>query len=156
MNIKLLLKLQPLLEELDDLSCRAIEVEKLVKYVAENEVDFKDSQSLIDALDRNFLKQFPLILQKITLEESLVPVEFPVQIQKKKYRVKGEIWMIHKNDQDPFPSSPHAHNCDRNLSLHLGNGKLFRKREFFGNANRKHFLALRDLVSNVELPPLEI
>ena len=100
--------------------------------------------------------QFPLILQKISVEESLVPSGIPVQVQKKKYRVKGEIWMIHKNDADPFPSSPHAHNCDTNLSLHLGNGKLFRKREFVGNANRKHFLALRALVVNVELPPLEI
>jgi hypothetical protein len=155
MNINMLLKLEPLLEELDNLACRTIDVEKLVKYVVENELDFKDSQSLVDALDKEFLGQFPLILQKIILEEAVVPLEIPVQIQKKKYRVNGEVWMIHQNDADPFPSSPHAHNYDRNLSLHLGNAKLFRKREFVGNANWKNFLALRSKVINVDLPPLE-
>ena len=155
MNIKILLKLQPLLEELDNLACRTIDVEKLVKYVSENELDFENSQSLFDALGKEFLGQFPLILQKIIVEQAVVPHDIPVQILKKKYRINGEVWIIHQNDADPFPSSPHAHNYDRNLSLHLGNAKLFRKREFVGNANWKNFLALRAKVINVELPPLE-
>jgi len=25
------------------------------------------------------------------------------------YRVAGEVWRVHKNDPDPYPSRPHAH-----------------------------------------------
>jgi hypothetical protein len=27
----------------------------------------------------------------------------------KDYRVGGEVWRVHKNDPDPYPSRPHAH-----------------------------------------------
>jgi len=27
----------------------------------------------------------------------------------KDFKVSGEVWRIHKNDTDPFPSRPHAH-----------------------------------------------
>lgn len=155
MNISVLLRIEPLLDDIKRLSSRAIDVAVLLKYIEENGIAFNDSKSLVDALDESFLHQFPLILQEISLEESLIPTEVPVQIQKKRYRVNGEIWEIHKSDVDPFPSSPHAHNYDKNLSLHLGNGRLYRKRNFVGMAKRKEFLALRDRVTCVELPPLE-
>lgn len=46
------------------------------------------------------------------------------------YRVGGEVWRVHKNDPDPFPSRPHAH-CVGGSSrfvgckLHLGTRQLF-------------------------------
>lgn len=53
------------------------------------------------------------------------------------FRVDGEIWRVHKNDADPFPSNPHAHcvgGAKRfiGLTLHLGTGELFRSRASTG------------------------
>jgi hypothetical protein len=51
-------------------------------------------------------------------------------ILEKDYRVGGEVWRVHKNDADPFPSRPHAH-CIGGRSrfigckLHLGTRQLF-------------------------------
>lgn len=41
------------------------------------------------------------------------------------YRVGGEVWRVHKNDADPYPSRPHAHciagaNRFKGCTLHLG------------------------------------
>lgn len=53
------------------------------------------------------------------------------------YRVSGEIWQVHKNDADPYPSKPHAHcvgGAKRfvGLTLHLGTAELFDKRRALG------------------------
>jgi hypothetical protein len=44
------------------------------------------------------------------------------------YRIKGEVWRVHKGDADPYPSKPHAHcvgGAKRfvGLTLHLGTGE---------------------------------
>lgn len=46
------------------------------------------------------------------------------------FKVKGEIWRVHKSDPDPLPSKPHAHCIDgsdrfKGCKLHLGTGHLF-------------------------------
>jgi hypothetical protein len=58
-----------------------------------------------------------------------VSVDGRMLIQKD-YRVAGEVWRVHKNDPDPFPSRPHAHcvgGAKRfiGLKLHLGTAQLF-------------------------------
>ena len=55
----------------------------------------------------------------------------------KDYRVKGEVWRVHKSDADPFPSNPHAHCIDGTerfigCTLHLGTRELYRKRKTTG------------------------
>ncbi|WP_156355709.1 hypothetical protein [Achromobacter sp. 2789STDY5608615] len=50
------------------------------------------------------------------------------------YRVGGEVWQVHKNDADPYPSRPHAHCISgparlRGCTLHLGTAELFRGRQ---------------------------
>jgi hypothetical protein len=72
-----------------------------------------------------------------------------------KVRVAGEQWCIHRNDADPFPSSPHAHNYPQRLKLHLGNGDLYRGRSIVGNVGRKALERIRNKISHVPLPPLE-
>lgn len=96
------------------------------------------------------------ILEKVVFETSIIPAGTSCFINKKKYKVKGEVWVVHKNDVDPFPSSPHAHNYDQNIVMHLGNGNLYRGREYQSQAKRKDFLLLRSRIKNVELPELEI
>jgi|ERR1017187_2421150 hypothetical protein len=46
------------------------------------------------------------------------------------YRVAGEVWRVHKNDPDPYPSRPHAHCISGSrrfigCKLHLGTRQLF-------------------------------
>ncbi|SRR5258705_7871236 len=58
-------------------------------------------------------------------------------LMQKDYRVKGEVWRVHKGDADPYPSSPHAHcvgGADRfvGLKLHLGTAELYKGREPLG------------------------
>jgi hypothetical protein len=46
------------------------------------------------------------------------------------FNVDGEIWRVHKNDPDPYPSNPHAH-CIAGAKrfvgckLHLGTAALY-------------------------------
>ena len=113
-------------------------------------------EEAIQHLDELFLSQFPTFTERIVLERTILPPELPVLVRKKQYKVSGEVWTVHQNDADPFPSSPHAHNYDQKLVMHLGNGKLYRKRDFVATVRRKDFLQLRSLIKNVSLPPLEI
>lgn len=53
------------------------------------------------------------------------------------YRVKGEVWRVHKGDADPYPSKPHAHcvgGAKRfvGLTLHLGTAELYDGRKPLG------------------------
>src|SRR3989454_10313685 len=46
------------------------------------------------------------------------------------FKVSGDIWRVHLNDADPYPSKPHAHcigGTKRFIGkkLHLGTGQLF-------------------------------
>lgn len=54
---------------------------------------------------------------------------------KERRKEKGEIWEIHKNDKDPFPSNPHAHNIETGEKLDLNNGNIYDSRT--GNVIRK-------------------
>ncbi len=53
------------------------------------------------------------------------------------YRVKGEVWRVHKCDADPYPSNPHAHCVDGarrfiGCTLHLGTAELYDGRKPLG------------------------
>ncbi len=70
----------------------------------------------------------------------------------KDYHVGGEIWRVHKNDPDPFPSKPHAH-CIAGpkrllgCKLHLGTAELFNGKESIGRyLEDKKFDRLIELV----------
>lgn len=104
----------------------------------------------------DFSKYYPETLCEVELEESIVPGDIPVSLTEQTVRAKGEIWRIHKNDADPFPSNPHAHNYPKNLVAHLGNGDLYRKRKVLGKLKKKDLINLRELITNVTLPKLEV
>lgn len=58
-------------------------------------------------------------------------------IVEKDFKVSGEVWRVHKNDADPYPSNPHAHcvgGAKRFIgcTLHLGTGDLFKERKALG------------------------
>lgn len=134
---------------------RVLDSSKVAEYLATKGIQPKSIEETIQHLDEQFLSQFPAFTERIFLTSTVLPSELPVLLRKKRYKVSGEIWTIHQNDVDPFPSSPHAHNYDQNLVMHLGNGKLYRKRDFVAIAKRKEFLQLRSLIKELVLPPLE-
>ncbi|HTF94727.1 MAG TPA: hypothetical protein VL995_01220 [Cellvibrio sp.] len=151
-----LVKIESFLEEIEDKLSRSLSAEKILNYLLERNVNIDNMEQVAASLKTEFLDQFPFVYKKIVCAETLLPSEVPIEISKKKYRVKGEVWVVHKNDVDPFPSSPHAHNYDQNFVMHLGNGKIYRNREYVTTAKKKQFLALREQIDNVTLPPLEI
>src|SRR4051812_27073942 len=73
-------------------------------------------------------------------------------VLEKDYRVGGEVWRVHKNDPDPFPSRPHAHCIEGKeryvgCKLHLGTAALYRGREAAGRfLSPKQFVRLIELI----------
>lgn len=111
---------------------------------------------MIDLLkDYDFKKENIEILGEIELEESILPQGTIRLLTEQTVKVKGEVWIIHKNDVDPFPSSPHAHNYDSGVSLHLGTGEFFDKRQSKGFLKCKKLKLVRDKISGHKLPKLE-
>lgn len=122
-----------------------------------------DSGEILGLLaDYNFARLRPQKLCEVVLEESIVPAGVPVLLTEAEVKLKGEKWTIHKNDADPFPSSPHAHNYEQGLKMDLRTGDLYQRnaRVACGRVEKKYLLKLRDLVEHknatIALPPLAI
>jgi len=94
----------------------------------------------------------------LNLDFSIIPDGVIRRLTEAKIRQKGEVWMIHKNDLDPFPSNPHAHNYESGHTLHLGTGHLFLQRKYVGKIRRKDLRLLRTkiLKANISLLGLEM
>jgi hypothetical protein len=98
-------------------------------------------------------------LKKIVItDDEIIPEEY---IFKRKVRIKekGQIWVIHKNDVDPIPSNPHAHNLNSNIKLDLGNGDCFIKKKWVYNIGKKQLLSIREKAEKVfegSLPKLKL
>ena len=135
---------------------RVLDPHKVAEHLISKGISVDVEAKVLLHLDAEFLSQFPSFIDRVILDGSVIPSEIPVYVRKKRYRISGEVWVVHQNDVDPFPSSPHAHNYDENLVMHLGNGKLYRKREYITTAKQKKFIQLRELIKNIQLPPLEI
>lgn len=112
------------------------------------------SEKMIELLwDYNFAK--PDVVGQIELDESILPEGTPKLLTEQTVKVKGEVWVIHKNDEDPFPSTPHAHNYDSGISLHLGTGEFFKKRTSKGFLECKKLKLVREKIKDHELPLLD-
>lgn len=105
--------------------------------------------------DFNFKKIKPELLGKVELQDSILPDGVPRILTEETIKVKGEIWRIHKNDADSFPSSPHAHNYESGVVLHLGTGEIFKvaNRTSLGTIGCKKLLRLRGELGSFVLPP---
>ena len=78
------------------------------------------------------------------------------------FKVGGDVWRVHNNDADPFPSIPHAHFVGGTkrfigCTLHLGTAELFRKREPLGRRlEESQFKRLIELIQpkfpDIKLP----
>jgi hypothetical protein len=103
----------------------------------------------------DFRQSHPEVLAEFELEDGILPDDIVRLLTEKTIKVKGEIWRVHKNDADPFPSVPHAHNYEAGIRLHLGNGELFNwDRQRVGNIGEKKLKAVREKLNGIPLPPL--
>jgi len=101
-------------------------------------------------------------------ESEFVEVEFSVSpippktlrsMNEVSVRRDGCVWRVHKNDPDPFPSKPHAHNTESGLKMHLGTGRLYhRSTDTEKSIDKKLLLFIRTELSQkgLALPPLQI
>ncbi len=152
-----IVKIRELICEIEGYVGSKLNFEDVAEYlISKGVTETPDAKSVAAMLNSDdFTKIGRKIEQRIIIEDTLLPEDLPVRLEKKKFKIKGEIWDVHLNDVDPFPSSPHAHNYYESLVMHLGNGKLYRKREYVKTVKRKELLKLRKMIHHVELPELE-
>lgn len=113
-----------------------------------------NEDSLTEALRRcKSIEELPELIAIVEFDESIVPTGTEHGLYEELVKHKGEQWFIHKHDADPFPSNPHAHNYEKGLKLHLGNGLLYFGTKQVGSLSKKVLLSLREKVKHVELPP---
>ena len=119
------------------------------------------SQEILGLLaDYNFVRLRPVKLGEIVLAESIIPPGVPISLTEAEVKLKGEKWVVHKNDADPFPSSPHAHNYENRLKMDLRTGDLYQGKSRvpcarMGKAQLiefRHRLAQKN--ASIHLPPL--
>ena len=116
------------------------------------DVDFEEAKKLLTAFD------FNEIINKIEVQSEIIPRDLLIQF-KVKIKSKGLIWIIHKNDKDPFPSNPHAHELDNNIKLDLSDGKCYKKKQLIYTLKKRDLLIIREEANKKfkgELPELEI
>lgn len=148
-------KVESVIYDYEEKFRRVLSPQDITRHILENKIPTDNIHTAISSIDIDFFLKYREFSDRIVLTDSAIPPGIPISINKQKYKLKGEIWIVHKYDADPFPSSPHAHNYQQNIVMHLGNGGLYRKRDHLGFANRKVFLDLRSCIKNVCLPPLE-
>ena len=99
------------------------------------------------------------MLCEIAFEHSPIPDKYPRLLLEVTIKREGCAWRIHKNDSDPFPSNPHAHNVETGLKLDLSNEKLYLGTKDTGeNISKKNldFIRLRAKEKAIQLPTLSL
>lgn len=116
----------------------------------EKKLNARDIIKLLNEFD--FGKYHPEKLTEIYFSEgeTIIPEGTIARLDEKQIAVKGEVWTVHKNDVDPWPSSPHAHNYDAGLKLQLGTGELFSSstRKPAGKITSKNLAMLRSKLTS--------
>ncbi|MCT0216880.1 hypothetical protein KQ298_11170 [Synechococcus sp. CS-1330] len=101
----------------------------------------------------DFKQHKPEILAEFTEREPLIPSGIPRLLTERTVKVKGEIWRVHTNDADGFPSIPHAHNYETGVVLDLGNGAMYdRNRNQIRKLSCKKLLLIRGKLTGIHLP----
>lgn len=115
-----------------------------------------DEETFVAELSKcKSIKELPEVIGCAEFEESILHENGSNIAFDEFVKSQGEQWFIHKHDADPFPSNPHAHNYQKGLKLHLGNGKLYSGTKLVGRLRKKSFLALREKVKYIDLPDLD-
>jgi hypothetical protein len=106
-------------------------------------------------LQKGIDQKYPRYAEVIRISEDLIPDSLTRLLFEKRIKQNGQIWVIHLYDPDDILSCPHAHNLETGLKLHLGNGGLYSKKKLVGKIGRKKLIKLRNMIKDIDLPPLE-
>ena len=117
-----------------------------------SQLDKEKILGLVGSYD--FRRLFPEVLAMVTLDESIIPPGVLRRLDEKTIKSKGEVWRIHKNDSDPFPSNPHAINLESGLKLNLSTGDLYLKTTPVGQISKKDLIRIREKAQGIQLPPI--
>ena len=99
------------------------------------------------------------LIAQFTLKEPIIKRKNSRQFLLEIYlKLFGEKWAIYKNDPDPFPSDPHAHNLDRNMKLDFRNGDLYKNNKVVDRLSKKDLIKFRSTpeLSSIQLPAINI
>lgn len=116
------------------------------------DIEYEEAFNLLFDFD------FATVFNKVQTSQEIIPEDLLIKF-KVRIKSKGLIWAIHKNDADPFPSNPHAHQIDNNIKLDLSNGNCYRMRQHIATIKKKDLVAIRHAASKVfkgKLPNLAI
>jgi hypothetical protein len=73
-------------------------------------------------------------------------------------KVDRTVWEILRNDKEPFPSNPHAHNEVEDIDMDLSNGKLYHDGEYVSRLRQKEVVNFRNRIlekyPDIRLPDL--
>lgn len=117
--------------------------------------DWDKEKVLRTVVNSEVLRKYPVIQEEVVIDQPIIPDNVIRSIDEERVKFRGEKWVVHKNDPDPFPSNPHAHNYEAGLKLHLGNGELYRGTKLSGKVPCKKLKMLRSLFSKTRMPKLE-
>lgn len=77
-------------------------------------------------------------------------------LEKATIKIDGHIYKIYKNDLDPLPSQPHAHDLIEHVKIHLGTGEKYRNSWPIGKKlHRKDLKELRAMIHQ-QMPDLTL
>ena len=97
------------------------------------------------------------IVDDVELDHSPIPSECLRRLDEITIKKDGQIWRIHKNDNDTFPSNPHAHNVESGLKLDLSNGKLYYKNSDTGTSiSKKDLVGIRNKMTKIQPTPIAV
>lgn len=114
------------------------------------EITYEEAEKMLSDFN------FSTLTQIIEDEDNIIPQNILFQ-KKVRVKSKGQIWIIHKNDADPFPSNPHAHNYEQNFKLDLSNGNCYQCKILKFKIGKKELLQIREKAEKVydgRLPPI--
>lgn len=115
------------------------------------DIDYDEALKLLSNFDFNTLQY------EISIDKEILPSDILIRY---KVRIKDNnlIWIIHKNDTDPFPSNPHAHQLSNNIKLDLRNGKCYKRKKYIYKIRKKDLLKIRAQANDkeIELPEIMI
>jgi hypothetical protein len=96
---------------------------------------------------------------EVEFSVSPIPEQTLRKMEEVSVRRDGCVWRVHKNDPDPFPSQPHAHNTESGLKMHLGTGRLYyRSTDTNKSIDRKMLLFIRTELTDkgISVPVLQV
>jgi hypothetical protein len=141
-----------------DIQIAAVRYYELDDSISLLELDITEDVLVDDLANFDFQMLRPKIIGEIILFDDLFPKNIIRLIEEQIIKEKGNKWFVHKNDADPFPSNPHAHNYEKGWTLDLGTGKLYIRRDEVGQISKKNFLKIRKLLEKkqIALPTLNM